>query len=381
MFIDSIPGHQDIKGYFAKIISESRVPHAMLMVGEDGMGGLPLALGLAASLQCESPQANSACGKCPSCIKVDQNIHPDIHFAFPVIKKEKLKREDTTSKDFLPEWRLFLQNTPYGNLNDWLSQLNAPDKIANINVAECQSIIKGLGLKTYEGKYKIQIIWGAEFLGKEGNRLLKLIEEPTDDTVIILITNNRNSILNTIRSRCQIISVPPVGDDAIKSFLNSNFQLPDGQLEESVYLSSGNIRKAELLAQQNEKSYSEDLLNWLRYGYSGDPEHINDWVTYLAQKGKQELKTFINYGLHFFREYYLGLNLKETNNLRLTTQEKNVILKMNKIIDRSKTIDLESLLGRCITQINRNLSLKILLMDVTLNINKVLRSEVNKFST
>jgi len=276
---------------------------------------------------------------------------------------------------------LFLQNTPYGNLNDWLSQLNAPDKIANINVAECQSIIKGLGLKTYEGKYKIQIIWGAEFLGKEGNRLLKLIEEPTDDTVIILITNNRNSILNTIRSRCQIISVPPVGDDAIKSFLNSNFQLPDGQLEESVYLSSGNIRKAELLAQQNEKSYSEDLLNWLRYGYSGDPEHINDWVTYLAQKGKQELKTFINYGLHFFREYYLGLNLKETNNLRLTTQEKNVILKMNKIIDRSKTIDLESLLGRCITQINRNLSLKILLMDVTLNMNKVLRSEVNKFST
>jgi DNA polymerase-3 subunit delta' len=381
MFLDTIPGHQEIKGYFAKIISEKRVPHAMLFVGEDGMGSLALALGLALALQCEHGNGIEACKKCPSCLKAAQHIHPDIHFAFPVIKKDNLKREDTTSKDFLVEWRQFLATTPYGDINDWLSHLNASDKIANINVAECTGIIKNLGLKTYEGQYKIQIIWCAEYLAKEGNRLLKLIEEPTDNTFIILIASNRNAILNTIRSRCQIISIPPIEDESIAHFLKGRFDMPAEQLSEVVYLASGNIRKSEMLAQQTERSYSDDLLNWLRYGYSGDPEQINEWVDYLANKGKQELKNFVNYGLHFFREYFLGLNLKETSSLRLTSQEKNVILKMNKIIDRSKTIELEKLLGSCITYINRNLSLKILLMDITLKINTILRAEVNKFAT
>ena len=381
MFLDSIPGHSDIKGYFRKIISEKRVPHAMLFVGEDGAGSLALALGLAASLQCQSPHDDQACQQCSSCLKTNQNIHPDIHFAFPVIKKDKQKREDTTSKDFLNEWRAFLAESPNGDNNDWLNLIGGSDKNANINVAECHSIIKNLGLKTYEGQYKIQIIWGAEHLGKEGNRLLKLIEEPTDNTVILLITNNRNAILNTIRSRCQIIAVPPVADEDIKAYISEKYQLSGNQLEESVYLAGGNIRKSEVIVQSTDEGYSEDLLNWLRYAYSGDPEQINEWVNYLASKGKQELKNFINYGLHFFREYFLGLNLKETETLRLTSQEKNVILKMNKIIDRSKTMALESLLGGCITYINRNLSLKILLMDKTLRMNQILRMEVGKMST
>jgi len=190
MTFKEIPGQQTLKEYFAKIITEGRVPHALLLTGGEGYGKLAIAWAVATFLQCKNKGTKDACGECSSCRKASQNIHPDIHYAFPVIKKDKLTRAETTSKDFIIEWRNFIAEQPYGDLNEWLISLGAPDKNPNINVAECNHIIKNLGLMTYEGDYKIQIIWNAELLGKEGNRLLKLVEEPSDNTIIILIANN-----------------------------------------------------------------------------------------------------------------------------------------------------------------------------------------------
>lgn len=381
MTLTEIPGHQETKAYLSKIVREDRIPHAMLLVGSEGVGTLALALAFAQLIQCANNSEGTACGNCPSCKKAIQNIHPDIHFAFPVIKKDSLKREDTTSAHFLEEWRAFLEESPYGNLNDWLFHLDAADKNANINVKECNQIIKNLGLQSYEGKYKVQIIWNAERLGKEGNRLLKLIEEPTDDTIIIMICSNRKGILNTLLSRCQILAIPPAEDQAILDLLEQQYDLSEEDREELTYMAGGNIRKALRLGTENELNYSEDLMAWLRASYSGDPEKIIEMIDHFSAMGKQELVTFMEYGLHFLRETLILLSTGTMDGIRLTSTEKEVATKMTTIMDLSKVEALSAWLEKSIGYIRRNISVKTMLMHMSLEINQILRAEVDNFMT
>ncbi len=381
MHLDNIPGHGSTKDYFYKIVKDTRIPHAILLSGGEGHGKLALAIGLAQLLQCQNVTDGKACNQCNSCLKASKYIHPDIHFSFPVIKKDNLKREDTTSKQFMKEWREFLVEMPYGNMSDWLSHLGAVDKRANINVTECNEIAKNLSLKTFEGRYKIQIIWHADYLGKEGNRLLKLIEEPSDDSIIILIINNRNHILNTIKSRCQSLIVPPFSDEDMMSFISSQTSLSKEDQEELVHLASGDIRKTLTHIHDTKINYSEDLVQWMRVCYKSDPEELIDMTSEMAQRGKQDIINFFQYGLHFFREYHQYLSGIPIESLRLTGQEKEILPKMEKIISLNKIRPIEAILTQSISHIGRNLSLKILLMNGSIEINTILRSEVNKFVT
>lgn len=379
MYLSSIPGQVALKAYLHKIVAEDRVPHALMITGGEGRGQLALALGLATLLQCPNKTDKGACEECPSCKKAHQLIHPDIHLAFPVVSKEKLKRADTTSKDFLPEFREFVQNHPYGDINQWLQHLNAADKQANINKAECAAIIKNLGLMTYEGQYKVQIIWQADYLMKEGNRLLKVIEEPTPDTIIILIVNEASKVLNTLMSRSQVIAVPPISDDIMSEYIRSKFNLSEEDVKELTFMAAGSLRKAELLGVRQELNYSEDLMEWLRLAYAMDTEQVVKWVEKQAIKGKQESITFLEYGLHFFREYLLLINTRMADNLRLTETEKTVAMKMTKLIDLDRTLEIQQLFEKSIGHIHRNLSMKSLLMAITIQINGILRPEVNNF--
>lgn len=379
MYLTDIPGQTTLKAYFHKIVAEDRVPHALLVSGGEGRGQLALALGLATLLQCPNKTDQGACQECSSCKKAAQLIHPDIHLAFPVVSKDKLKRADTTSKNFMEEFREFVLSHPYGDITQWLQHLNAADKQPNINVAECTAIIKNLGLMTYEGKYKIQIIWQADYLMKEGNRLLKLIEEPTPDTIIILIVNDNSKILNTLSSRSQLISVPPIEDEVMAAYIREKFDLSEEDTKELSFMAAGSLRKANLLGVRQELNYSEELMDWLRMAYAMDSEKVVRWVEAQASRGKQETITFIEYGLHFFREYLLLINTSQQDNLRLTEKEKAVALKMTKLIDLSKTLQIQSLFEQSIGHINRNLAMKALLMAITLQINGILKPEVNNF--
>jgi DNA polymerase-3 subunit delta' len=377
MQLSDIPGQQAIKEYFLKIIDSQRVPHAIMITGGDGYGKLALAIGLAGLLECKNRTATGACGECSSCLKAQKNIHPDIHFSFPVIKKDNIKRAETTSTYFLNEWREFLNMHPYGNLTDWLTFLGASDKQANINVAECNEIIKNLSLMTYEGQYKIQIIWYADYLGKEGNRILKLIEEPSDNTIIILILNNSNAVLNTLKSRCQSILVPPFEDEDIKSYVSQNSSLSDNDQQELVHLVDGNLRMAIESINSSQLNYSEDLMSWFRYSYKSDPEEVVTFVETMVRNGKQENINFLNYGLHFLREMHQLLAQKSKEKLKLTEEEKIVAEKLVKLIDMNKIGQLEEIFTQSIGHIRRNLSLKILLMSMTFEINAILKAEVD----
>jgi len=373
-------GHDKVRQYFARIIKEDRVPHALLVLGPEGVGQLQLVLEWCCMLYCENAERGSFCGSCKSCQQITNYTHPDLHFAFPVIKHEKYKRDETTSLHFMKEWREFLKAQIHGNIYDWLNHLGADNKTANINVAECNQIIHNLGLKSYSGKYKIQIIWHAESLSKEGNRLLKLIEEPSDDTIIILLANNRNAILNTIQSRCQILRVPAFSDADIAETLRTERAMDEKEIMEISYLAEGNMRKAREMADHIETGFSDQMVDWFRKCYKGDPEELVAMVDSLNNMGRVNLKHFMKYTLHFLREFLAALNVNSTENARLSAREKSVILKMQKILDREKTARLQKLFDKNIMYIDRNLSVKIMLMQLSLKINEILRAEVNKFA-
>ena len=352
----------------SQLVKADRVPHALLFIGNMGWGTLDVALELAEVLLCQNPQNGKKCTTCNACLKSNRQLHPDLHFAFPVIKKDNKKREDTTSKDFLIEWREILESSRYFNGKEWAEKISAENKQLNINTTECNEIIKKLGLKSFEGSNKVMIIYLAEYLGKEGNRLLKLIEEPPEDTFLFLVAESQEMILNTILSRCQLFPVSPLSDQMINGYL-SNYNIEDNRKEEIVFLSNGNLRTAQnLVNDQSRFDLSNQLLTWLRINYLFDkkPADVFSWVDGFAKLGKTSQNSFLEYLLHFLREYQLSLLTDMP--LRLSVSEQESAQKMKKIIDLHKVEKLSEIINNLHYNLSRNANTKIELAHTSMEI-------------
>lgn len=372
MLFKNIPGQDKTKNYLMDLIQSDSIPHALLFTGPQGNGKLAMAMAFAARLQCKESSDLQVCGVCSDCQKSLKNIHPDIHISFPVIKLENKKREDTTSIDFLPQFRKFLDSKPFGGYQSWLEHIHAENKLANINRTECQQIIRSLSLQKYEGPYKIQIIWMAEKLGKEGNRLLKLIEEPTPDTIIILLADSSNSLLNTIVSRCQIVNIPPFQDEDV-SILLDGLNLAEDRKKEIVRLAFGNMNKAIGMATEEDNDWDEYLLQIMRTSYSLNAEKIKAEVSHLTSLGKHNIISFCHYGLYFFREYLKALHVNNTDICRLSMKEKNTVLRMMKVVDETMVSELVNLFETNIGLIQRNINNNILWVNTLFTIGQMMR--------
>src|SRR5678810_112743 len=247
MQFKNVIGQADVKQQLVELIQHNRLSHALLFLGKEGSGTLSLALALAQYLTCEKanpksqttnpnaslfeeepttsnlkPQtSNDSCGICPSCTKANQLVHPDIHYSYPVVTKKS--GTPPLSVDYMTEWREFINNYPYGNVYDWLQFIGAENKQGNITAHECNDIIRKLSLKSFESEYKILILWMPEYLGNEGNKLLKLVEEPPPNTLFVLVAENESLILPTIVSRCQLIKIPALETiDVQEALVNRN---------------------------------------------------------------------------------------------------------------------------------------------------------------
>ncbi len=345
----------------------------MLISGKLGYGSLELALNLSQLILCQNPSQKGACGTCDSCHRSQKYIHPDLHFAFPVVKKGDKKRADTTSKDFLVEWRNQLNDTPYFSQSDWNSRMKSSSRSININTLECNEIIQKLGLKSFEGGSKVQIIFLAEFLAKEGNRLLKLIEEPPKQTFLILVTQNVEQILNTILSRCQLIQVYPMTDERLKNDLN--LDISDAAMTELLFLAQGDkIVLESLLTKQASTNYSEMMLNWFRLSYTleKNPKALIKWIDDFCNISSSDQLNFIDYILKFLREYHLFL-LGNSHRIRLSSEEIKVASNMKKIIDVNKLDKLSQICNTLYYNLNRNVNPKIELMRTSIEVGEVLR--------
>lgn len=378
MFFKDIPGKETEKQYLLSNVKEDRLAHAQLFLGRTGSGQLPLALAFASYILCTDRNETDSCGVCAACLKSHKFIHPDVHFSFPVVKKDGKKRNETTSNDFLMDWRDILSKNPYIDMKTWLHSLNIENGQANINVKECVEIVKKLGLKTFESEYKVLIMWMPEYLRNEGNRLLKLIEEPPENTIIILVAEKQDQILNTILSRVQLLKVNPFTDDDIKKHLSEELNVEESKSDHLIGIASGNMNTAINLASQDSVNYSDSLFQWLRVAYKMEPVEMSKWVNEMASWGRENQKNFLEYGLHFFREYLFSL-MTGKKNLRLNEYELSIAQKMTSLLDISKTEQLILILNECIGSIERNANPKILFLADSLTVGRVMRNvSVNK---
>jgi len=366
-----IPGKSEIKNHLTQLVDSNKLPHAMLILGGQGTGKLAMALALASYLQCEERIDGDACGKCNPCLKTGKVIHPDIHFAFPCGKIEKRKREDIVSQDFLKTWRSLLLQSPYFTFQDWREAMGDPSSIPNINVKECKAILHKLGLQTYENGYKVQIIWHAEYLRKEGNRLLKLIEEPTPDTILILIAESEDMLLNTIVSRCQIFKMKRFEDEEIKEYLQSkgNSVISD----QTYFIADGDLSAAIKYQAESLTEYSEMVLGWLRVGYQSHPDTLLPFVDKLAALSRDQRQQFIHYMIHFFRQYLIYLYTKDHKRIRLSDKEREAIIKITTIIDIDKAREILAKLEEGLVLLNRNINAKILFTKYTMDFGAILK--------
>ncbi|WP_116126061.1 ATP-binding protein [Lewinella sp. IMCC34183] len=360
------PGLQQLR----RLAAADRLPHANLLLSPPGGGGLPAALSVATLLLCEDrqgPAADTPCGRCRACRKTAGAIHPDLHFAFPTIGSK------VTSDTFLPQWRMALREMPYHEANDWLQRIGAENKQGNINREECAAILRKLNLKIFEGRYKVMLIWLPEYLGNEGNRLLKMIEEPPEQTIFLLVAERPEAILTTILSRCQLTKLLPPTAEEIASALRAR-DLPGTRAVAAARLADGNFNVALSLADSDADTHGPRLLDWMRACFQGSPARLLEWTDDFAKLGRETQKHFLRYCLHFWREFLL---LSVTGNadgrVRLPDDELASATKLLPLVDADQLAGITDLLNECAEHIERNANPKILFLDAGIRIHQLLR--------
>lgn len=369
MQFKEIVGQQVVKAHLIKTVKDGRISHAQLFFGPEGSGSLALAVAYAQFISCESKLEDDSCGTCASCRKYQKLVHPDLHFSYPFFAKHK----EDTALTFVEEWRKAFLNNPYLDLNEWREQLSADNKQANINIAECHSIIQKLSLKPFESEYKVLIMWLPEHLEKEGNALLKVIEEPSQKTLFILVAQNQDQILNTIISRTQIVKIPKQVAEDVSSFLIYEKGVNEVKAKQISYLSNGNIQAAINLLTHEENDYHEVLTNWLRACWANQGLKIVAYVEdNLSKMGRENQKNLLRYGINLIRECMLFL--AETPGLiYLPEKELEFISKFSKILDLAKAEAIANELEKAHYHIERNANPKILFLDVSLQFVKILK--------
>ena len=241
--------------------------------------------------------SNDSCGLCSSCIKAQQLIHPDIHFSYPVVTKKS--GSPPISADYISEWREFIKNYPYGNVYDWLQFIGAENKQGNITAQECNDIIRKLNLKSFESEYKILILWMPEYLGNEGNKLLKLIEEPPPNTLFILVAENESLILPTIVSRCQLIKIPTLETAEVQEALVERNNTNADIARQAAAVSEGNYREALQLVQHADEDWQSLLREWLNAILKTGPVAQTKWVEEISRQGREKQKQFLRFSTIF----------------------------------------------------------------------------------
>jgi DNA polymerase-3 subunit delta' len=294
-------------------------------------------------------------------------MHPDLHFSYPFFAKHK----DDTALTFIEQWREAFTANPYMSLDTWRGYLDAENKQANINIAECHQIIKKLSFKPFESAYKILILWLPEYLDKSGNALLKIIEEPQPNTLFILVAQNQDQILNTILSRTQLVKIPCLHSQEVKQYLIAEHNQTEDAAAEIAYLTNGNLTEALSMLQLDTKSYHELFVQWLRLCFSNKGLEVLTFVDAFAKMGRENQKNFLRYGISFIRECCL-LMAGAGNLVHLPAKELETAQKMTNVLSIAKAQHISTELEKAHYHVERNANPKILFLDVSLQIIKVL---------
>jgi DNA polymerase-3 subunit delta' len=306
MYFKDCIGQKDLKRHLLQSVGEGVVPHAQLFAGREGVGALPLALAYARYLHCVDRAAEDACGVCPSCLQFDQLAHPDLHFVFPIINKKGSK--EALCDDFLPEWRGFLRDTPYGTLAQWLDAMDANNAQGLIYARESDAIQRKLLLRAYESEYKILILWLPEKMHESAaNKLLKLLEEPYEKTVFLLVAEQPDRMIATIRSRVQMRMVPPIDDGSLADALRATHALPEEELRLLLRLAGGSFSEALRVMEASSENdvYLDLFMDIMRNAWQQNVGNMKAKAEQFAALGRNAQKAFLVYAQHMIRENFI----------------------------------------------------------------------------
>ncbi len=407
MQFSDVIGQQEIKKKLVELVRSNRLSHALLFIGKEGNGALPLAIAFAQYLVCEKVNSQQStigsqmpgpslfedepkpvgqhpapgipqdcCGICPACRKASQLVHPDIHFSYPTVTKKP--GEKPVATDFIIEWREFVTQNPYGNLFDWIEQIKEKENNqGKITARECDDIIRKLSLKSFESGYKTLIMWMPEELEKEGNKLLKIIEEPPPDTLFILVTENEELVLPTIVSRCQLIKIPSLENAEIEEALIAQHKTEPALAGQIAGISDGNYREALQLLQNAEGDWQTLLRDWLNAILKTGLVAQAKWVEEISRLGREKQKQFLRYFNHLLQQaVHLRMGANAETGVVRPGSERDFAERLNKIagIEQQQAIIEE--LDRASYYIERNANGKILFHALTIKLYHIIQDKI-----
>ncbi len=381
MDFSEVIGNQHLKAHLSKTVENGRIPHAQLFCGNNGSGLLPMALAYASELLCRQFEKDS-----PEYIqsknKVSRLIHPDLHFVYPVNTNEDIKK-NAVSDDYAEAWRNFVLNNPYASLFEWLQSIGIENKQGNISKYEAEQISKKLALKSFEGGYKVMIIWMAENMNIEcSNKILKLIEEPSDKTVLLLLTEKEGQIITTIHSRCQKLNFPLLSEADIAQGLIKNLNIPESQAHQTARRARGDYNKAlHLLKETGEEEIFEKwFISWVRTafrakGNKGAINNLLDWSDELAGQGRETQKKFLSYCIEVFRQALLK-NYQADSLLYFEAKDKSFSLpKFSPFVHQNNIFGITAALEDASYHIERNGNGKIIFTDLSIKLTRLIHAQ------
>ncbi|HEX8268549.1 MAG TPA: DNA polymerase III subunit [Flavobacterium sp.] len=382
MQFSQILGQEHIKNHLVRSASSGRIPHAQLFVGPEGSGALALAIAYSQFILCQNSGDENSGGNEACNLKFEHLAHPDLHFIYPSVTTEGVKTKPK-SGDFTTEWREFLTENPYGGLFDWYRVLGVQNKQGEIRVEDAQEILKLLSLKSYEGGYKVTIIWMADKMNiSASNKLLKLLEEPSDKTIFILITENEEDILQTIRSRCQVLHFNALPETVIADALVSRERMVPREALLLARQSQGNFNKAlHLLHGDGEElPFEEWFVQWVRAAFraKGNAAAINDliaWSDQIASLGRETQKKFLHFCIDMFRQALL-LNYQSPALVYFEPKVDRFKLEnFAAFVNGSNINDIFKELSDAVYHIERNGNAKIILTDLSIKLTRLIHKK------
>jgi DNA polymerase-3 subunit delta' len=382
MQFSEILGQVHIKNHLTRSADLGRIPHAQLFVGPEGSGTLPMAIAYAQYILCnnqngENSGANESCN-----LKFQKISHPDLHFVYPTVSTEEVKKSPK-SIDFITDWRQFIAQNPYGGLFDWYSILGVQNKQGEIRVDDAQEILKSLALKSYEGGYKIMIVWMADKMNTAAsNKLLKLLEEPPEKTVFILISENEEDIIQTIRSRCQVLHFNGLSESVISEALVSHQNIEPKLATKIAHQAQGNYNKALHLLNDDidEFPFEQWFVVWVRAAFKakGNAAVIADliqWSEQIAALGRETQKKFLQYCIDIFRQALLQ-NYETPSLVYFEPAVENfTIAKFAPFVNGNNIHEIFQELSDAIYHIERNGNAKIILTDLSIKLTRLIHKK------
>lgn len=365
MLFREVIGQHQVKQGLCDSFNQGRVPHAQLFTGIEGNGKMALALAYAQYVNCANRTADDSCGVCASCVKYAKLEHPDLHFVFPVVKKGS---SSVISDNYIKEWRSYLKETPYVSINGWVSQLNAENKQPMIYEAESSSIVNKLSKRAYEADYKVMIIYSPERMNITcANKLLKLIEEPSPKTLILMVSDTPEDIITTILSRCQNIATPPIkAPDMSQALMDRNYLDAESAKRIGRMASGSYIRAQEMLVQDANEQYNfENFRSLMRLAFQKDVLGLKQWSDDMSKRGREQQKHFFIYAQHVVRESFMA-NFRNEDLSYVSPIEAEFISKFAPFTNENTVTAMLGQMEQAQFHIERNVSSKMVFFDLAL---------------